>query len=344
MSELEELLSQLFGPSPVARWILFTIVFLRVGAKIFVWIKPRHQKIHHAEKTLSWLVWLLVFLWIIYLAQPLLIELERIQIHFGKLRIDMRTIIEALIASGLVMGLSLWLASAIETRLLARVFDDLSIRQVAANVLRTALLAMGFFISLSLVGVDQTALSVLGGALGVGLGLGLQKLAANYVSGFVILLERSVRIGDHVKVDHFEGRVTDIKTRFTVIRDAGGKESIVPNEFLLTNRIENFTLHSSNVVINAKYMVSHQQDAHRVQALLINAALSVDDVLKTPLPAAHLTQVALEGLEFQLSFWTDEPERGNTTLRSKVNLAVLDALRLAKIPLAVHHRDIQMGS
>ena len=111
---------------------------------------------------------------------------------------------------------------------------------MAANALRALLLFVGLLFALSAAGIDLTALCVLGGALGVGIGFGLQKLAANYVSGFVILAERSMRIGDMVKVDSFEGRITDIRTRYTVIRALNGREAIVPNEMLITQRVENF--------------------------------------------------------------------------------------------------------
>jgi hypothetical protein len=112
-------------------------------------------------------------------------------------------------------------------------------RKMAANALRALLLLVGLMFALSAAGIDLTALGVLGGALGVGIGLGLQKLAANYVSGFVILAERSMRIGDMVKVDGFEGRITDITTRYTVIRALNGREAIVPNEMMITQRVEN---------------------------------------------------------------------------------------------------------
>ena len=133
-----------------------------------------------------------------------------------------------------MLVIALWISATIEKRILREAVTDLSMRKVASNAVRAFLLLIGLLFALSAVGVDLTALSVLGGALGVGLGFGLQKLAANYVSGFVILLERSIRIGDNVKVDGFEGRITDIKTRYTLIRAGNGRESIVPNESLIT--------------------------------------------------------------------------------------------------------------
>ena len=181
-------------------------------------------------------------LWITGWLPMVLSELESIHLNFGKSHVDLRTLIEGLVSSVLMLMSVLWLSSTIERRLLSQAVQDLSMRKVAGNTLRAVLLLVGLLLSLSAVGVDLTALSVLGGAIGVGLGFGLQKLAANYVSGFVILLERSLRIGDLVKVDGFEGKVTDIKTRFTVIRAVNGRESIVPNELLISQRVENLSL------------------------------------------------------------------------------------------------------
>jgi len=202
---------------------------------------------------------------------------------------------------------------------------------VAGNALRAVLLFVGLLLSLSAVGVDLTALSVLGGAIGVGLGFGLQKLAANYVSGFVILLERSLRIGDHVKVDGFEGKVTDIKTRYTLIRAVNGRESIVPNELLISQRVENLSLADPSILLTCQVTVAYGNDVPRVQHLLTQAALTCPRVLQDPGPVAHLMQLGQDGLEFTLAFWIRDPDNGQTNVRSSVNIAILDALRLAAI-------------
>ena len=152
----------------------------------------------------------------------------------------------------------------------------------------------GLLFALSAVGVDLTALSVLGGALGVGLGFGLQKLAANYVSGFVILFERSLRIGDTVRVDSFEGEVVDIKTRYTLIRASNGRESVVPNEKLITERIENLSLADSLVLLMIDVTVGYDTDVDQVRPLLVDAALSVDRVLRDPGPAARLVRLGAD--------------------------------------------------
>jgi small-conductance mechanosensitive channel len=260
-------------------------------------------------------------------------ELEQIHLNFGKVHVDMRTLLEGLLSCGLVLVLSLWLSATIEQRVLAHTVSDLSMRKVATNVMRASLLLVGLFIALSAVGVDLTALSVLGGAFGVGLGLGLQKLAANYVSGFVVLVERSVRIGDYIKVDGLEGKVTDIKTRYTLLRDPNGRESIIPNEMLLTQRVDNLSLSDPQIAVQCTYTMSLDADIHQVQALLCQAALQSEAVLRDPPPQAMLNRVDAAGLEFSLVCWVGDPEVGLLKTRSQINIAVLQALRSAGIEL-----------
>jgi small-conductance mechanosensitive channel len=199
---------------------------------------------------------------------------------------------------------------------------------------------MGALFALSTLGFDLTTLSVLGGALGVGIGFGLQKLAANYVSGFVILLERSLRIGDFVRVDGAEGRVTDIKTRYTLLRASNGSESVVPNELLLTQRVENLSLESRRLLQTCTFWVSLDSDVAQVQALLLQAALSQAHVLADPAPLPLLSEVAPQGLRFDLRFWMDDPVNGQGLVRSSVNVAALKALREAEVILVKSPQEV----
>jgi small-conductance mechanosensitive channel len=190
--------------------------------------------------------------------------------------------------------------------------------------------------------VDLTALSVLGGAVGVGLGFGLQKLASNYISGFVILFERSLRIGDLVKIDNFEGVVTDIKTRYTLIRSLTGRESIVPNEKVITERVENLSLADPRVVLSTDVAVGYDSDAAQVQKLLIEAALSTPRVLKDPAPAAHFVKFGADGLEFSLFFWIEDPANGQMNVKSEVNLRILQSLRMAGVDIPFPQRVVHV--
>jgi small-conductance mechanosensitive channel len=260
-------------------------------------------------------------------------EMEQIHLNFGKLRLDLRTILEGVLSSGLVLMLSLWLSAVIEQRVLSQTVSDLSMRKVAANVLRAVLLLIGLLLALSAVGVDLTALSVLGGALGVGLGLGLQKLAANYVSGFVVLIERSVRIGDHIRVDGMEGQVTDIKTRYTLLRDTNGRESIIPNDMLITQRVDNFSLSDAAVALQTVVLVAVENDAAQVQAVLQEALGKVTDVLPEPPAQVFFSRFSADGLEMTLNFWVANQLHTRMAVLSRVNKAVWSALSAAGIQL-----------
>jgi small-conductance mechanosensitive channel len=167
---------------------------------------------------------------------------------------------------------------------------------------------------------------VLGGALGVGIGFGLQKLASNYVSGFVILAENSMRIGDLVRVDNFEGRITDITTRYTKIRALNGRESIVPNEMMITQRIENLSLADSNMLLNTVVQVAYGTDVERLMPELLEVVRAVPRVLAEPPAVANLTAFAADGLELTFGFWIGDPENGQVNARTAVNVAILKAL------------------
>ena len=311
--------------------VLMSLVVIRFMARVLSVTYPASSLVKVVERSVSWVAWIAAVLWITGWLPLVLTELESIRLNFGKSHVDLRTLLEGLVSSVLVLVSVLWLSSTIERRLLSQAVQDLSMRKVAANAMRAVLLFVGLLLSLSAVGVDLTALSVLGGAIGVGLGFGLQKLAANYVSGFVILLERSLRIGDHVKVDGFEGKVTDIKTRFTLIRAVNGRESIVPNELLMSQRVENLSLADPSILLTCTVTVAYGNDVPRVQQLLIDAAVRCPRVLSDPGPAAHLTQLGQDGLEFLVAFWIRDPDNGQTNVRSSVNMAILEALRAAQI-------------
>ncbi|WP_309639514.1 mechanosensitive ion channel domain-containing protein, partial [Methylibium sp.] len=225
----------------IAIALLFALAIIRLVVRVLRAAFPESQLVRIAERWVSWVVWIGLILWITGVLPLMLDAMEGVSWKVGSTRISLRALFEGAFNAVVVLVLALWVSAAIETRLLKNRSDNLSVRKMAANATRALLLLVGLLLALSVAGIDLTALSVLGGALGVGLGLGLQKLASNYVSGFVILAERSLRIGDLVKVDGFEGRITDINTRATVIRAASGRESIVPNELLITQRVENAT-------------------------------------------------------------------------------------------------------
>jgi small-conductance mechanosensitive channel len=325
--------------------VLVSLAVIRLVARVLPLVFPRFGWARVVERLFSWLAWIVAVLWMLGLLPAVMTEMESIEFSFGKSKVSLLSIVQGALSSGLVMVLVLWVSAAVERKLLhAAVADDLSLRKVAANTLRAVLLLLGFLFALSAAGVDLTALSVLGGAIGVGLGFGLQKLASNYVSGFVILAERSLRIGDTVRVDNFEGVVADIKTRYTLIRSLSGTESVVPNEKLITERIENLSLADPRVLLTTEVSVAYDSDVEVVQKVLLEAARGATRVVAEPAPVVRLARLGADGLEFTVLFWISDPQNGQLAVRSDVNLAILKGLRKAGIEIPFPQRVVHLTS
>jgi small-conductance mechanosensitive channel len=303
--------------------ILISLAVIRLTVRVLHATFPNSTLMRVVERSVSWLAWVAVALWVTGLLPLILKELDDISWKIGSTQISVRNLIEGVVSAVLVLMLALWVSSAVETRLLAGATDNLSVRKMAANALRVVLLFVGLMFALSAAGIDLTALGVLGGAVGVGIGFGLQKLAANYVSGFVILAERSMRIGDLVKVDNFEGRITDISTRYTVIRALNGRESIVPNEMLITQRIENASLADTKVAVTTDVQVAYGTDLDALMPRIVEVVAKVPRVLADPAPAVLLTQFAADGLQLRVAFWIGDAQQGQLGPVSLVNLALL---------------------
>ena len=324
---------------------LVVLVLIRVGVKVLQAAFKDSPTVRSLERSFSWIAWLVLVLWVSGLLPVLLNELEEVHWKLGSTTMSLRTALEGTLTVGAVMIVTLWISSIIEARLLRNAIgSELSLRKAVSNAIRALMVLVGLLVALSSVGLDMSALSVLGGALGVGIGFGLQKLAANYVSGFVILAERSVRIGDNVLVDGFEGRITNINGRYAVIRSLSGRESIVPNEMLITSRVENLTLADSKVWQSTSITVGYDSDVDLVMKLLVDAALSQTRVLKEPAPSAALAVFAADGLQFTLGYWIEDPQNGQLNLRSLINLAVLASLRSHAIDIPYPQRVIRTVS
>jgi small-conductance mechanosensitive channel len=323
--------------------VLLSLLVIRLTVRVLHRAFPNSNFMRVVERSVSWLAWIAVVLWITGALPLMLDELDAIQWKVGTTRVSVRNIIEGTVTAVVVMVLALWISSALEVRLLHGAIENLSARKMAANLLRALLLFLGLIFALTAAGIDLTALGVLGGALGVGIGLGLQKLAANYVSGFVILAERSVRIGDLVKIDNFEGRISDINARYTVIRALNGRESIVPNEMLITQRVENSSLADPKVLLSTAVQVAYGTDLASLMPQLVAAIGGVPRVLSDPAPSVQLSAFGADGLELTIPFWIADPEKGHGNVRSDVNLAVLRTLDAAGVQIPYPQRVMRQA-
>jgi len=321
--------------------VLLALVAIRTGVKVLQIAFSKARWVRALEQTISWLAWLAMVLWVSGVLPAMLNALDQISWKVGSAHLSVRNIIEGLLTAGVVLIITLWMSAGIEARLLrSATGGELSLRKALSNATRAMLLFVGLMVALSAIGIDLTALSVLGGALGVGIGFGLQKVAASYVSGFVILTERNMRIGDYVRVENFEGVITEINARYTVVRAQTGRESIVPNETLISSRVENLSLADAVVAQTTLFQVLAESDATQVMNLLKDAALAQARVLKDPAPSVQLSQFSGDGLDFTLVYWINDPQNGQGNLRSEVNLAALQALRAHGVGLAPSARAV----
>lgn len=312
---------------------------VRMGARVLRQALPQSLWARSMERSLSWVAVVVFALWVTGLLREVVEALQSISWQLGGAagtRVTLWALLQGLVSAVVVMLAALWLSAAIERRLLPAAQDGgdrASLRKIAANAVRALLLLVGVLLALSAAGIPLAALSVLGGAVGVGIGLGLQRLAANYVSGFVILAERSLRIGDIVKVDNFEGRVTDIQTRYTVIRAYNGREAIVPNETLMTQRIENASLADTRMALHSTVVVAHGTPLESIMPQLSRAVAAVPRVLPDPAVVVLFSAYAPHGLELTVNFWIDDPQQGQGNVKSEVNLAIWQTLRSAGVRL-----------
>ena len=294
------------------------------------------------ERIIATLIWGWMALYITDLAPHVIESLESVSFPVGKQRIDLWTMIHGAFTVFLTVVIALWVAGIIENRLMKINSIDSSLRIVGVRVAKALLTLVAIVASLALVGIDMTALSVFTGALGVGLGLGLQKIASNYVSGFIILLDRSIRIGNVVQVGTDAGMVTQITTRYTVLRHPGGTEFIVPNETLIGSVVQNQTFSDSRLRLVATVGVSYSTDIELAMRLMVEAALAQPRVINDPAPRVFLTSFADSAINLELGFWISDPEEGRGNVTSDVNLAIWRAFRENNINIPFPQREIRV--
>ena len=294
------------------------------------------------ERIFAMLVWSVVALHILGLLPGLIDLLEGIGFTVGKQKLNVWLLLQAALMVLATLLLALWLSGVVEARLLSAAGLDGNLRVVFARLSRALLMLLAVLIGLPLVGIDLTTLSVFGGELGVGIGFGLQKIASNYVSGFIILLDRSIRIGNLITVGQDRGLVTKITTRYTVIRNLSGVEAIIPNEMLVSSVVQNESYTDTNVRLSLPFQIAYASDLDRAMRVMVDAAKMQPRVLADPPPNAFLIAFADSGINLELGFWIADPQEGTLQLRSDLNLAIWHGFQQAGIVIPYPQREVRM--
>ena len=310
--------------------------------RVFARHGPLGATILTFEKIFSLVVWLAVAMYIIGLWPDVFDYLDDTLLPLGRHKVSLATILQAATSVVVLLMLALWAGTALEERLMGVEGMHSSLRVVMARMSRAVLIVVAVLVSLNMVGIDLTVLSVFGGAFGVGLGLGMQKIASNYVSGFVILLERSLAIGDMISVDKYTGKVSRINTRYTVLQGLDGVETVLPNEMLISGPVQNQSLSNRMVRVSTVLNVAYGSDLDALIPLLENLVIGVTRVLEAPAPGVSLNKFSADGFELELGFWISDPESGRGGVVSDVNKKIYALVKSGDIKLSSPGLDLRL--
>src|SRR5579859_1431838 len=294
------------------------------------------------EMGISWMVWLGVALYIVGLLPAIGGFLEDTGFRIGQQRLSLAMVFTALLTVVLTVLAALWIGRVLEVRIMALQHVEINLRFALTKILRSVLVVVAVLIALPIVGIDITVLSVFGGALGVGIGFGLQKVASNYVSGYTILLDRTVSPGDLVTVDHFYGEITKLTSRCIIVRGPDGTEAIVPNETVITSTVINHSYSNRRVLIRIPVQISYSSNLEVALKLMLEAAYSHSRVLKDPAPTALLVAFGDNGINLELMAWIEDPERGKLNLNSDLNLALYKIFSANNIEIPFPQHDVRI--
>jgi small-conductance mechanosensitive channel len=304
---------------------------------------PNAQWLKSSERTVAFVVWTLVALHMLGVTPELAQELDSVRLPLGRAELTLLSLLKGIVAVLLTIAITLWVAGLIESRLM-KTDLDLSQKALVAKFVKAVLVVIGVLVALQSIGLDLTVLSVFGGALGVGIGLGLQKLASNYIAGFVILLDRSIRLGDLVTVGDRYGTVTKVTSRYVVVRSLDSVEAIVPNETMVTTTVLNHSLSAREARVATQIQVAYGTDLDRTLDLLVQIARANPRVETAAdrAPAAFVLRFAESGIDLELGVWIRDPESGQLGLKSDLNLAIWKAFQQHGISVPFPQRDVRI--
>jgi small-conductance mechanosensitive channel len=350
---LSTLLFVLIGKSILAYWqqttflllvskLLLAMAVIRLVVYALRYIIEPGGMLKTLENSIAGTIWILLALHLSGILPEILAALESIKFNIGKNPINLLIALQGLLTIVITIFIALWGSRIFENRLLRVHNINMNLRVVLAKLLRVILLFIAILIALSAVGLDITMLSVFGGALGVGLGFGLQRIASNYVSGFIILLDKSMQIGDVVTIDMHYGVVSDLRTRYLVLRKLDGTEVIIPNETMITNPVINHSFTDHKARVQLPIQVSYDSELEVAMQLMREAAERHPRVLVEPAPSVQIRGFGESGIDLMLIVWIPDPEEGSAALQSEIYLEIWQAFKQNNISIPYPQREVRI--
>jgi small-conductance mechanosensitive channel len=311
-------------------------------AWLFVSVLSRVIRNRLVARTLGWLAWIYAALVILGFDDETGAFLDNLALPLGEMRLSALLVLKA----ALVLIATVWLAIIAGRFMEEQVqkSEELtpSIRVLIGKVAKFGLVVVAGTVALSSVGIDLSAFTVFSGAVGLGLGFGLQKVISNFISGIIILLDKSIKPGDTISLEGTFGWIRELRARFVSVVTRDGREYLIPNEDFITHRVINWSFSDDLVRLDVNFGVSYDSDPHEVSRLAIEAASSVGRVESARRPVCWLTGFGDSSLDFVLRFWIHDPQQGLTNIRGKVLLALWDSFKEHGVSIPYPHREIIM--
>ena len=322
--------------------LIASFVVIRLAVYLLRHVIPPSATLKASERIIAYGVWGILALYLTGILPEISGALDEINFAIGKQKISLLLIMHAVFWSVFTLFVALAMSRIIEKRLMSATSLDMSMRVFSGKIIRALAVVLAILIALPLVGIDITVLSVFGGALGVGLGLGMQKIASNYVSGLVILLDRSIRPGDLVTIGDRQGVVADIKARYTVLRGLDGTEAIIPNDSVITNTVLNHSYSDTKIAVKTPVTIAYESDVQLAMALFLAAGKSQVRVLADPEPSVWLMSLGQSGIELELTTWIRDADQGQSSLRSGILLETWRVFKKRGIEVPYPRHDIHI--
>mgnify|MGYP001240710073 CR=1 FL=1 len=328
----------------IAQILAMALILIRLVVYLVRYILQPNPLLNAYENILSFILWIFVALYLFGILKPILNTLESITFSFGEKDFSILLVIQLLIGIFVSIIVAMTLGRFIENRLMKINQLSLNGRVMINKVLRIALYVIAVVIALDTIGLDLTFLSVFGGAFGVGLAFGMQKIASNYISGFTILLDKSVQIGDILTIGEHYGIVNSIQSRYTVLRKLDGVEVIIPNETLIAENIVNHTSSDRKVRVAIDIQIGYNSSVDEATKIMLSCCNAQDRVIKeNPEPTVYLMNFGESGIDLKLVFFILDAEEGTYRLRSDINKEIWKQFTEKNIEIPFPQRVIHIN-
>jgi small-conductance mechanosensitive channel len=330
------------APWPEKNHLIYSAMLL-AGAWLLISVVSHAIRKRLVRRVFALIVWVFVAASILGIVDDVAAILDGIGFSIGDMRFSVLNAIKAVLFIGVLMWAALKAGNFLDNRI--QQVDELtpSLRVLLGKILRIALIVFAVMVAMQSLSIDLTALTVLSGAVGVGIGFGLQKVVSNFISGMIILLDQSIKPGDTITLGETFGWIRELRARFVSVVTRDGREYLIPNEDFITTQVINWSFSDKYVRLDVPFGVAYDSDPHEVVDVAIGAAASVDRVVASYRPpVCWMTEFGDSSINFLLRFWIEDPQQGLTNIRGKVMMALWDAFKENGISIPSPHREVIM--